>query len=97
MKFMSEMLLKREIKRLENIKRTEDCEALYYLYKKELAVIEKLKINNIDMHGEIPEFNRRIMEQEIYFIKPQEFTAMKEKAEKYDIISAFVKEKEKNE
>lgn len=89
---ISEKLLEREIKRLEDNGRPENSEILYYQCKKELAVIEKLKINKIDMRGEIEEVNQRIMNQAIYFMEPNEFEAMEKKARKYDIISSLIRE-----
>lgn len=89
---ISEKLLEREIKRLEDSGRPEDSEILYYQCKKELAVIEKLKINKIDMRGEIEEVNQRIINQAIYFMEPNEFDAMEKKARKYDIISSLIRE-----
>lgn len=91
MQLISEKLLEREIKRLEDAGRPEDEEVVYHLCKKELAVIEKLKINHIDMRGEIEEFNQMIANQEIYFMEQQEFENMEKKAIKYDIISEIIK------
>lgn len=92
MQFISEKLLEREIKRIEDAGRPEKSEILYYQCKKELAVIEKLKINKIDMRGEIEEVNQRIADNAIYFMNPQEFEIMEEKARKYDVIAKLVKE-----
>lgn len=86
MQLVSEKLLKREIKRLEDSGATEEKGLLYHLCKKELAVIEKLKINKIDMRGEIEETVERIESQAIYFMNPQEFDEMEEKARRYDEI-----------
>lgn len=86
MQLISEKLLEREIKRIEDSGRPEDSELLYYQCKKELAVIEKLKINKIDMRGEIEEAVKRIENQAIYFMEPREFEEMEEKARRYDEI-----------
>lgn len=83
---ISEKLLEREIKKIEEAGRPKDSEILYYQCKKEWAVIEKLKINKIDMRGEIEETAKRIEDQAIYFMKPKEFEIMEEKARKYDEI-----------
>lgn len=91
MQLISEKLLEREIKRLEDAGRPEESEILYYQCKKELAVIEKLKINKIDMRGEIEEVNQRIADNAIYFMNPQEFETIEEKAKKYDIIAGIIK------
>lgn len=92
LQLVSEKLLEREIKQLEDAGRPEDSELLYYLCNKELAVIQKLKINKIDMRGEIEECNQRIENQAIYFVDPKEFETMKEKARKYDVIANIVKD-----
>lgn len=87
---ISEKLLEVEIKRLEEAGRPKDQEIIYHLCKKELTVIQKLKINKIDMRGEIEEYNQRIENQAIYFMEPQEFEAMEEKARKYDAIAELI-------
>lgn len=86
MQLISEKLLEREIKKIEESGRPEDEEIIYHLCKKELAVIEKLKINKIDMRGEIKETVERIENQAIYFMNPKEFETMEEKARKYDEV-----------
>lgn len=90
MQLISEKLLEREIKRLEESGRPEDCEMLYYQCKKELAVIKKLKINKIDMRGEIEETQGRIEKQALYFMDIGEFEDMEEKSRKYDEICKLV-------
>ena len=92
MQLITKKLLEREIKRLEDSDRPEESELLYYQCKKELAVIEKLKINKIDMRGEIEEVNQKIASQAIYFMEQQEFETMEEKARKYDIIAGIASE-----
>lgn len=91
MQLVSEKLLEREIKRLEDAGIPEDEKIIYYLCKKELAVIEKLKINKIDMRGEIEEAVKRIENQAVYFMNPQEFDEMEEKARRYDGICELTK------
>lgn len=93
MQLVSELLLEREIKRYEESPELmHENKLFYYLCKKELAVIEKLKINQIDMRGEIKESNQRIESQSIYFMNPQEFEEMKSKSKMYDIIAKLIKE-----
>ncbi|MDE6889147.1 MAG: hypothetical protein K2P45_10985 [Eubacterium sp.] len=94
MQLISEKLLEREIKRLEDAGRPGESEILYCQCKKELAVIEKLKINKVDMRGEIEEVNQSIADNAVYFMSPQEFEAMEEKARKYDVISEIVRREE---
>lgn len=90
MQLISEKLLEREIKHLEEQGRPEESEILYHQCKKELAVIEKLKINKIDMRCEIEEFKERIEKQAVYFMDAKEFEEMKEKAGKYDKICNLI-------
>ncbi len=93
MQLMSELLLKREIERYEeSLELMQENKLFYYLCKKELSVIKKLKIDRIDMRGEIGKSNQRIESQSIYFMDSQEFEEMKEKARKYDAISRVVRE-----
>ena len=92
MQLMSEKLLKREIKSLEEQGINEQNKLLYSLCKKELAVINKLKINKIDLRGEEEELNERLERQGLYFMEPSEFAGMKIKAEKYDRICKLIDE-----
>lgn len=93
MQLVSEVLLRREIRRYEESPELMGKnEMFYFLCKKELAVIEKLKINKIDMRGEIEESNRRIENQSIYFMDSQEFKEMESKSKMYDIIVKLIKE-----
>lgn len=92
MQLISEKLLEREIKRLEDAGRPEESEILYYQCKKELAVIEKLKINKIDMRGNIEEVNQRIADNAVYFMNPKELEEMEEKSRKYDVIAGIINE-----
>lgn len=95
MQLMSEMLLKREIKRYEESPELmRESGVLYYLCKKELSVIKKLKISEIDMTGKTEEVNQRIENQTIYFMNPQEFEEMEKKAKMYNSIAKFIKENE---
>lgn len=90
LQLVSEKLLQREIKKMEEEGISENNELLHCLCKKELAVIEKLKINKIDMRGEIEECNERIAKQSIYFMGSGEFEQMEEKARRYDEIKRLV-------
>lgn len=91
MQLICEKLLEREIKRIEEQGIPKDQEIIYHLCKKELAVIEKLKINKIDMRGEIEEVQERIKNQSLYFMGEKEFEKMEEKARKYDLICGIIK------
>lgn len=93
LQLMSEYLLKQEIRRYENSSELmRENKLLYHLCKKELAVIEKLKINKIDMRGDVEEFKQKIERQAIYFMNAEEFGKIIEKARKYDCISQIINE-----
>lgn len=85
---IAEKLLEREIKQIEKEGTMEANQLLYSLCKKELLIIRKIKLT--DTTGTIDEFNERIEKQAIYFMQPQEFGQMEEKARKYDEICRFI-------
>lgn len=91
LQLISEKLLEEEIKRIEEDEISEKSKMEYCLCKKELALIRRIKINEIDMQGKIEEFNQRIERQALYFMEPCEFENMKEKAKRYDTIAGIVK------
>lgn len=92
MQLISEKLLEREIKKIEEQGINEQNELLHSLCKKELAVIKSLKINKIDMRGEIKEVSEKLERQGLYFMDASEFASMKIKSEKYDRIRKMIDE-----
>lgn len=90
MQLISEELLKQNISQIEKEGINEQNKFLYNICKKELTVIQKLKINKIDMCGEIREVQKRIEKQALYFMDAKEFEEMEEKARKYDEICKII-------
>lgn len=82
---LSELLLQNEIDKYEKLDEMSEQEKLLYtICKKELAVIARLKINGIDLRGEVREVKENLERQSLYFIEPEKFQIMKEKARRYD-------------
>lgn len=88
---LSEILLRNEIDKYEKLGGLSEHEKLLYsICKRELAVIERLKINGIDLRGEVSEVKENLERQSLYFIEPEKFQIMKEKARRYDEIFNIV-------
>lgn len=82
---LSELLLQNEIDKYEKLDEMSEQEKLLYtICKKELAVIARLKINGIDLRGEVREVKENLEHQSLYFIEPEKFQIMKEKSRRYD-------------
>lgn len=90
MQLFSQKLLENEIKKIEDTGITENNELLHSLLKRELLVIERIKIDVIDITGKIDEVNNRLLNQSIYFMNPKDYEEMKIKAKKYDTIKKFI-------
>ena len=88
---ISEKLLESRIKELEEKKDLSNSEELMlFLCKKEISVINKLKIEGIDMTGTVQEVDERIESQSIYFMKKVDFDQMKEKADRFDALKRLM-------
>ena len=88
---ISEKLLESRIKELEEKKDLSNSEELMlFLCKKEISVINKLKIEGIDMTGTVQEVDERIESQSIYFMKKGDFDQMKEKADRFDALKRLM-------
>lgn len=88
---ISEKLLEVKIKELtekEDLSNPE--ELMLLLCQKELSVINKLKIEGIDMTGTFQEVDARIESQSIYFMKKEDFDQMKEKADRFDALKRLM-------
>lgn len=88
---ISEKLLEAKIKELtekEDLSNPE--ELMLLLCQKELSVINKLKIEGIDMTGTVQEVDARIESQSIYFMKKEDFDQMKEKADRFDALKRLM-------
>ena len=91
MELISEKLLESEIKRYRNNPELiKDNEFFFLMCKKELAVMKKLKISGIDMTGNIEDVECRLDKYNVYFIEPNEFDKMEEKARRFDEISKII-------
>lgn len=90
MQLISEKLLEMEIRKIEEQGITEENECFYSLCRKELAVIERLKIGKIDMRGETEEVKERLEKQGLYFMDVSEFIVLEKKARKYDEICKLI-------
>lgn len=90
---ISERLLKREVERIKN-----DPELMgdalnvmwINLCEKELALIKRIKINEIDQRGTLEDFAKRINEQTLYFMEEEDFEVLKEKARRFDAIANII-------
>lgn len=88
---ISEKLLESRIKELAERKDLSNPEELmFFLCQKELSVINKLKIEGIDMTGTVQEVDERIKNQSIYFMKKEDFDQMKENADRFDALKRLM-------
>lgn len=91
MQLVSEKLLEQKINELAEKKHISNSEELLLnLCLKELSVINKLKIEGIDMTGTVQEADERIGSQSIYFMKKEEFDQIKEKADRFDAFKRLM-------
>ncbi len=88
---ISEKLLEAKIKELTGKTDLSNPEELIlYLCQKEFSVINKLKIEGIDMTGTVQEVDERIESQSIYFMKKEKYDQMKEKADRFDTLKRLM-------
>lgn len=91
MKLFSIELLKKEIKELESKAKetelTEHEKIILSVYKRELLVLEKVKLELFDLRGEISEVEERLKDQSIYCMKDSIYADLHMKAHKYDRIA----------
>lgn len=87
MQFICEKLLESQI----NITpRNEQDEFFILMCKRELAVIQKLKVEKIDLTGSMEEVTKRLEENHIYFMNSKEYCELYRKAEKFDEIKDII-------
>ena len=55
-------------------------------YQKELEVLNALKIEGIDLRGNIETVKQRLKDNSIYFINKSEFELLRQKASLFDAI-----------
>lgn len=93
MRLVSEFLLKNEINRYKNKDKLEPHEKmLCSICEKELAVLEKLKIDYIDLRGETEEVINRLNDEAVYIMHPDEFMEMLSAVDKYNKIKKILEE-----
>lgn len=90
---VSEFLLKNEINRYKNKDKLELHEkTMCSICEKELAVLEKLKIDYIDLRGETEEVINRLNDEAVYIMHPDEFMEMLSDVDKYNKIKKILEE-----
>ena len=91
MQWITENLLKREIDKLSSKDNLDEQD--YFLLtqcKKELLVLNKLKIERIDTRGNVEEVENRIKGNSIYFIDKAEYDSMYQKSVLFDAVKSIV-------
>ena len=87
MQWMSEWLLSSKIKELSSKTVLAENEKFLLLqYQKELEVLNALKIEGIDLRGNIETVKQRLKDNSIYFINKSEFELLRQKASLFDAI-----------
>ena len=89
MLLLSAKLLKREIDKLSERVLDDDEKFLKSLYKKELAVLERLDIEFVDTTGTPDKVEKRLENNAVYFLPKVEFEKMQDKAKRFEFIQDF--------
>lgn len=89
MLLMSTKLLKMEIDKLSGRVLDDDGKLLRSLYEKELAVLERLDIELVDITGTPGEVEKRLEDNAVYFLPRDEFERMQDKANRFEFIQSF--------
>lgn len=87
MQFISEKLLLNEINRKP---KDEQDKFFISMCKRELAVLQRLKVEKIDLTGSIEDVEKRIGENHIYFMDVTQYDEMWRKAQNYDAIKSII-------
>lgn len=91
MQFMSEILLRREIADLEAKEDlNEDNKIWLSLCKRELMILERLKVEEIDIQGDFETLQKRLDQYSVYFLNKEEYNQMCEKAARFDVIQTIM-------
>ena len=91
MKWLTEHLLKTEIRKLTSKRNLDEHENICLMqYQKELKILERLKIEGIDMRGNIEDLEIRLKDNSIYFMSKNEFNDMYQKSVLFDAIKKIV-------
>ena len=89
MLLMSTKFLKAEIEKLSERALDDNEKLLKSLYEKELAVLERLDIELVDITGTPDEVKKRLGNNAVYFLPKGEFEQMRDKANRFDFIQSF--------
>lgn len=91
MKWFTEHLLKTEIRKLTSKRNLDEHENICLMqYQKELKILERLKIEGIDMRGSVEDLEIRLKNNSIYFIDKKEYENMCQKEVLFDAIKKIV-------
>lgn len=94
MKLFSIELLEREIRALENkAKETtldEQEKIILSVYRRELLVLEKVKLELFDVTGNLSEVIKRLDNRSIYCMNDSEYVDLHRKAQKFDEIQHII-------
>lgn len=95
MKWFTEHLLKTEIRKLTSKRNLDEHENICLIqYQKELKILERLKIEGIDMRGSVEDLEERLKENSIYFMEKKEYSEMYQKSVLFDAIKKIVNQGE---
>ena len=91
MEWFTKHLLNNKINELNlKVNKDEMDECIKLQYEKELLVLERLKIEGIDLCGDIDIVRERLGNNSIYFCDKQKYNEMEQKAELYDEIRKII-------
>lgn len=91
MQWITEHLLKREINKLSEKQDLDEQEHfLLTQCQKELEVLNRLKVEGIDMRGDVEDVEVRLKGNSIYFIDKEEYNSMYQKSVLFDAIKNVV-------
>lgn len=91
MQWITETLLKKEINKLSSKDNLDEQDHfLLTQCKKELSVLNRLRIEGIDTRGNVEEVEERLKGNSIYFINKAEYDNMYQKSVLFDAIKSIV-------
>ena len=88
MEWMTELLLQSQINEME--KADGPDRLLLSVYKRELAVLKRLRVEGINLSGTVEDVEARLKGNSIYFMDKKEYEIMCRKAMLYDAIKKIV-------
>ena len=91
MEWTTEFLLKREITKLSIKENLSEYDRIMLIQcQKELEVLRRLKIEGIDMRGNIEDIEMRLKDNSIYFMDKAEYDSMHQKSVLFDAVKNVV-------